>query len=138
MHRLLLQVQFAPQATPPHGTPSTFEVESGPGNLGVLNSSDPEVVAPTTAHYATTVTETESGRFDEVGTYHLGGQVFQVSTLAGGVSETSSFGGFVRGVVGWSITDEVSGASGFVTSNIEIDRATGAVDDCQFIRLYVP
>lgn len=137
MHRLLLQIRFAPQATPPEGTPPTFEVASGPGTITVL-ASDSADDAPTTASYATAVTETAPGTFDELGTYHLGGKVFQVSTIAGGAMEPIGVGSYQRGMVGWRITDESSGTSGFVTSNVEIDASTGAADDCQVVRLYLP
>lgn len=57
--------------TPPQGTPPAFDVDSGPGDITVLATSAPEIAAPSTAYYTTTVTTTGTGTFDEIGTYRL-------------------------------------------------------------------
>lgn len=140
MRRLLLRIHFTAQSSPPQGTPPAFDIDSGPGEITVLATSAPETSGPSTAQYTTTVTatDTETGTFDEVGTYRLGDHAFQITTLGAGMSEPSGVDGYQRGAVSWRITDERTGASGIVTSNIEIDEATGKTDDRQFVRLYLP
>ncbi|CAL9651246.1 hypothetical protein [Streptomyces albus] len=136
MRRLLLLIHFTAQSSPPLGTPPSFRVDSGPGVITVLADSAPDITAPASAQYTTTVTGTDT--FDETGTYRLGEHTFQITTLGTGASEPSGTDGYQCGAVSWRIHEEATGASGIVTSNIEIDEATGKADDRQIVRLYLP
>ncbi|GHJ33108.1 hypothetical protein TPA0910_75410 [Streptomyces hygroscopicus subsp. sporocinereus] len=136
MRRLLLLIHFTAQSSPPLGTPPSRRIDSGPGDITVVANSAPDTAVPASAQYTTTVTGTDT--FDETGTYRLGEHTFQVTTFGTGKSEPSGMDGYQRGAVSWRIFEEATGASGIVTSNIEIDEATGTADDRHIVRLYLP
>jgi hypothetical protein len=138
MKRQILLVEFEPRSTPPQGEPPSFEVSSGTGTVTVLEG-DPDRV-PHNLSYTTRVTVTGETTFDEEGELTFDGGGFSLATLGSGVLEPSAEEGTARGAVSWRVegTGSWSGVTGFLSSNFEVDTATGNGRERQVLRLFVP
>ncbi len=140
MRRLTLQLRYTAQATQPQGTPPSFDVSSGQGNITVLESSDTDLAVPTTASYSTTVFPLEDGTFDETGTYFLDNHKMRVTCVVPGQIQPVGEDGVQWGGVTWRLEGigDYAGAAGVLTSNIQFDQRNDVADDCQILRLLIP
>jgi hypothetical protein len=138
MKRQVLLVDFEPRSTPPQGTPPSFEVRSGIGTVTVLEGDADNV--PENLTYTTRVTVTGETTFDEDGEITFDGGGFSLTTLGSGLLEPSAEEGIARGAVNWRVegTGGWSGVTGLLSSNFEVDTATGNGREHQILRLFVP
>ena len=95
---------------------------------------------PTAASYATHVAMTGETTFVEDGeiAFDCGG--LRVRTVGTGVMEPSAEDGTLRGAVTWEVegTGRLTGATGLVTSNIELAPERGTAAEQQVVRLFLP
>jgi hypothetical protein len=139
VRRLTLLLTFEPQTTPPEGEPPVLTVKSGSGRVTVLDG-DP-VDAPDQASYETRVELTGQATFEETGTLHLGDGGLDLTTIGSGSLEPSAEGDpIMLGAVAWRVagTGRYAGATGTVVSSFVADMSSGAGQERQILRLFLP
>jgi hypothetical protein len=141
VQRLILQIRFKDQATPPEGDPPKFKVH-GESEQITLVAGDGALV-PDSATFDTDVTTTGETTFDEAGVMSLGGASdrLRFSTIGQGHLSPSPEDGLFQGSVIWRIDDgegKFAGASGLITSNFTLRMDTGEVWEHQVVSVFLP
>jgi hypothetical protein len=136
--RQTLLLTFRPQGTPPTGDPPSFDVESGPGTVRLLEGDGSTV--PTEASYENHVTLTGETSFVEEGRMQFGNGGLRLTTVGEGVIEPSAEEGVLRGAVIWRVegTGGWSGTTGLLSSNFLFRPDTGTAEEQVVARLVLP
>ena len=141
MSRLLMQIRFKDQATPPEGDPPRFTVH-GESEHVTLVEGDAALV-PDSATFDTDVTTTGQTSFDESGVMTLGSSSdrLRFSTINQGFLAPSPEEGLFEGSVIWRIDGgegKFARASGLITSNFTLKMDTGEVWEHQVVSVFLP
>ena len=141
MQRLLLQIRFKDQATPPEGDPPRFKVHGESEQITLVEGDG--ALVPDSATFDTDVTTTGETTFDEAGAMTLGdgSDRLRFSTIGQGHLAPSAEPGLHQGSVIWQIDEgegKFAGAGGLITSNFTLKLDTGEVWEHQVVSVFLP
>lgn len=141
MPRLVLQIRFKDQATPPEGDPPKFTVHGESEQVTLLEGDS--ALAPGSASFDTDVTTTGQTSFDESGAMRLGtdADLLRFTTVGEGFLTPSLQEGLFEGSVIWRINEgegRFTGATGLITSNFTLRMETGEVWEHQVVSVFLP
>jgi hypothetical protein len=139
--RLVLQIRFKDQATPPEGDPPKFTVHGESEQVNLLEG-DASLV-PDSVSFDTDVTTTGQTSFDESGVMRFGSDsdLLRFTTLGEGFLTPSPEEGLFEGSVIWRINEgegKFAGATGLITSNFTLKMETGEAWEHQVVSIFLP